>query len=332
MTDRTLLVAVFNEAQRWTLPGDLVAHLQSSAPESITVTQTSSRTELMDRLGDAAFLMGLPLTESQFIEASPKIEFVQLATAWSESLAPIDAAFAAGARVCGTGAIRAESVAEHAVGLMFALLRRMDVAITAQANHRWAAADMAPSVRDLSGSTVGIINLGWAGRALAKRLRLFGCELLATGAGERNADCVDQLLAPTNVDELVSRSNVVILADDELRRTRPMLDRALLAQMSPGTLLINVAGSNAVADGELLRAVRNNNLAGAGLDCFAHRPLPPTSPLWNASNIIITPSVASASPSYWRRAVDVTIENLRRLQSGQDLLDELIGEAEVVES
>ncbi len=332
MSDRTLLVAVFNESQRWKLPSDLVERLQSGAPDSIKVKQTSTRAELMDHLSDASYLMGLPLTESQFSEASSKIEFVQLATAWSESLAPINAAHAAGARVCGTGAIRADSVAEHAIGLLFALLRRMDIAITAQANHRWAASALAPSTRDLTGSTIGLINIGWAGRALAKRLRPFECELLATGTGQHNADCVDQLLGLANVDELVSRSNVIILADDEVNRTRPMLNRALFEQMRPGTLLINVAGSNAAEDNEVLRAVRNNNLAGAGLDCFAHRPLPPTSPLWNASNIIITPSVASASPSYWRRAVDVTIENLRRLESGQELLDELTGQLDTVGS
>lgn len=330
MTDRTLVVAVFNESQKWTLPEELVARLGEGVPQGVDVRRASSRVELIDLLDGADYMMGFPLTESQFQALPTTPRFVQLVTAWADSLAPIQAALDTGVRLSGTAHIRAEPVAEHAVALLLALSRRLDIAIAAQVNHRWAAGRVAKGVHDIVGATVGLVNFGPAGRAIATRLRAFGCEILATGsptgqAGQdaHDAGLVDQLLPPANVDELISRSNVVILADAQPGQTRPLLDRALFEQMRPGTLLVNVASGGAIAESELLWALRKGKLAGAALDCFEHRPLDATSPLWNVSTVILTPSVATASPLHWRRAVDFTIENLIRFEAGEPLIDEI---------
>lgn len=328
MTSR-LTVAVFNEAQRWSLPDGQVERLRAGVPDDVEVEAVRTRAALVERLPETNFLMGMPLAESQFVGRATRLKFVQLVTAWAESLAPFRSAILAGARVSGTGAIRADPVAEHAIALLLALLRRLDIAVSAQSHRRWAAARIAQSTRDLNGATVGILNIGAVGSAIARRLRPFGCELLATGVGEAHAALVDRLLPPASVDELVGRSEILILADDAPGRRRPLLDRPLFEQMGSRTLLVNVAGGNVFQESELLRAIRRGHIGGAALDCFEHRPLSPNSPIWNAANVIVTPSMATASPTYWRRAVDVTLENLRRLRSDQPLLDELSVEAAV---
>lgn len=323
MTKRRLTVAVFNEAQRWALPDDDLERLRAGAPDDIEVHAVRNRAAMIEALPETEFLMGLPLIESQFAGRATRLKFVQLVTAWAEELAPFRAAMLSGARVSGTGAIRAEPVAEHAMALLLALLRRVDIAVNGQADRRWVAARIAQSARDLRGATVGVINMGVVGRAVAARLRPFGCELLATGTTPSDAELVDRFLPPTNIDELIGRSEILILADTLPGRSRHVLDRPLFEQMGSRTLLINVAGGGVFSESELLRAIRRGHIAGAALDCFEHRPLSANSPIWNAANVIVTPSIATASPSYWRRAVDVTLENLRRLDSGQEILDEL---------
>lgn len=331
MSERRFVVAVFNEAQKWSLPEEPLHLLRDRLPPTMTMVSTRSRAQLLEELPHAECLMGLPLAESQFAGQAPNVKFVQLVTAWAASLAPYEAALLAGARVAGTAEIRAEPVAEHAVTLLLTLLKRMDLALAAQSARRWAAMSIARETRDLKGATVGILNLGASGRAIAARLAPFGCELIATAAGgtgdaEKGVSPVARLLPPGSADEVVSRSDILILADDPPRdkgRVNPTLTRALFESMRPHTLLINVASGSAFAEAELLRAIRRGRLAGAALDCFEHRPLSPTSPLWNAPNIILTPSIATASPAYWRRVVEITIENLRRFQSDEPLIDEM---------
>lgn len=328
MTDQTLVVAVFNEAQRWVLPKESVDRLRAGlADNGVRVVTAQSRAGLVNQLDEATYLMGLPLIESQLAGRINHLQFVQLVTARAESLAPYQAVIESGGRVAGTAVIRAIPVAEHAIAMLLAMLKHLDVASLAQTNRRWVAAGIAPEVGDLADATVGVVNLGVIGSAIAQRLAPFGCELLATGENKSFATHVDRLLPPANLDELISRTNIIILADDAPGRTRPVLDRPLFEAMGPRTLLINVASGTVFSETELLRALRQGHVAGAALDCFEHRPLPANSPLWNASNVLLTPSVATASPSYWRRAVDVTVENIRRLQTGQELLDELSTEA-----
>lgn len=325
MTDRTLLVAVFNEAQRWSLPEALVDRLRAGTPGDVRVVVARSREEFTARLDETDLLLGLPVAGDQAPATGPRLKFVQLARPHAESLAPIRRVLDAGARVAGTAPIRATAVSEHAVALTLALLRRIDDAVRSQAAHRWESQRLAGEARTLAGSTVGVVGYGHVGRAIAARLAPFGCEIIATIHDDPDAGGAARLLPGSSTDELLGRSNVVILADDRFDRVRPILDRSLFASINPGALLVNVASGTAFSESELLRAMRRGLISAAALDVFAHRPLPPTSPLWSAPNVLMTPAIGAAGPDAWRRAVDVTIENIRRFDSGERLLDEVGG-------
>lgn len=325
MTDRTLLVAVFNESQRWSLPEALVERLRAGSPADMRVEVARSREEFADRLDRADLLMGLPVAGDQAPAAGQRLKFVQLVRPHAESLAPIRRVLDAGARVAGTAPIRANAVAEHAIALTLALLRRLDDAVRSRAAHRWESQRLASEARTLCGATVGIIGYGHIGRAIAARLEPFGCEIIATVHDDPAATGAGRLLPGSSIDELLGRSNIVILADDRFDRVRSVLDRSLFASLNPGALLVNVASGTAFSESDLLRALRKGQLSAAALDVFAHRPLPATSPLWSAPNILITPAIGAASPDAWSRAVDVTLENIRRFDAGEPLLDEVSG-------
>lgn len=106
--------------------------------------------------------------------------------------------------------------------------------------------------------------------------------------------------------------------------THGLIDERALSTMKPGAYLINVARGAIVDEAALLHALHAGRLAGAGLDCFAVEPLPSSSPLWRAPNVVITPHMTPRLPDRERRTTDIICENIRRYRAGQrPLLNEV---------
>ncbi|MCX5743600.1 MAG: D-2-hydroxyacid dehydrogenase, partial [Proteobacteria bacterium] len=94
-------------------------------------------------------------------------------------------------------------------------------------------------------------------------------------------------------------------------------DHDLLAAMSPDAFVVN-GGRGGIADETaLLHALRAERIAGAALDVFETEPLPPSSPLWTAPNLTVTPHVAGLGEDYVEKCIVVLIDNARRLDRGQ---------------
>jgi len=93
--------------------------------------------------------------------------------------------------------------------------------------------------------------------------------------------------------------------------------------MKPSAFLINIARGKLISESALIKALESGRLAGAGLDAFAHEPLPSTSPLRRLPNVVLTPHVAGLHPHYLDRATSLFIVNLGRYLAGQPLLHEV---------
>jgi D-3-phosphoglycerate dehydrogenase/glyoxylate/hydroxypyruvate reductase A len=104
-------------------------------------------------------------------------------------------------------------------------------------------------------------------------------------------------------------------------QTRNLLDKEKLALLPKGAYLVNVARGGIVAEDELVALIDSGHLAGATLDVFATEPLPAESPLWQHEKIVVTPHVA-AQPSV-EPVVAQFLENLRRLEAGETLINEV---------
>jgi D-3-phosphoglycerate dehydrogenase len=107
-----------------------------------------------------------------------------------------------------------------------------------------------------------------------------------------------------------------------------MIDRKSLQQMRPDALLINVARGPVVVEADLVEALREGRLAGAGLDVTETEPLPPQSALWDLPNVLITPHVGAQSSRRIGDTTDLFCENLRRFREGRplaNLVDKRLG-------
>lgn len=321
MADRKLTVAVFNEAADWALPAALIERIRQGVAEHAAVEQVSTRAALEEALPSTEWLFGAPLIASRLDNRIDRLSFVQLTGAPGELEELVSAELPPRVRIAGASRVLASQSAEHAVAMLLTLLRSLDGAVRAQAERRWASSDLAGRVRDLDGATIGLIDLGRTGRQIVRRLQGFGCETIATAAvPEGEYPEIDRLLPPDRLDELLQRADVVVVADASNRTAT--LTRMHFEQLKPAAVLVNV-GAPAAPLPDLVQALRRGRLAGACLDAYSREAVQAESPLWATPGVIVSPNLAAATPHYWRRAVDLLIENVRRLSSGQELEEDL---------
>lgn len=220
--------------------------------------------------------------------------------------------------VTSASGVLADQVAEQTLALVTALVRSLPVFFRAQQSKEF----IRRPTRDLHHTTIGIVGFGGNGRRLAEVLRVFKVRILATDwFPVDKPDYVEALWPPDRLDDLLAEADIVILAAPLTQATRGMIDQRALGRMKRPALLVNVARGPLVVEADLVAALEEGRLAGAGLDVTEHEPLAPESPLWDLPQVVITPHVGGQSA---RRSDDMTdffCENLRRWQAGETLLN-----------
>jgi len=176
----------------------------------------------------------------------------------------------------------------------------------------------------LRSKTVGIVGLGRIGRELARLCQTFGMRVVATRRSARKvtrARNVDKVLPREQLPELLSQSDFVVIAVPLTSETRGLIGEEELRAMKPTAYLINIARGAIVDEEALVRALREEWIAGAGLDVFATEPLAPDSPLREFANVIFSPHVAGDIENYNAQATELFCENLRRYLQAKKLLN-----------
>jgi phosphoglycerate dehydrogenase-like enzyme len=214
----------------------------------------------------------------------------------------IAAATSAGVWVANMPGLNAVDVAEHAVLLLLALLRRLPEAPSGFDPGRWGD----PPGEALAGSTVCIVGLGAVGSQLARRLDPFEARLIGVrrdvrrGAPPTTPDI--EIVGADRIHDALRAADAVILTASHEPGRPPLIDRAALAAMRLGARLVNVARGALIDEAALLEALDEGRLAGAGLDVFAHEPYPASGSLAHHPKVIATAHNAALTTSYFRRA------------------------------
>lgn len=206
----------------------------------------------------------------------------------------------------GNGAV---PLAEQALLLMMMLGRQAPRWAEAQREHRWERF----THDELYGRTVGIYGYGNVGRELAVRARAFGMRVV--GLRRRPAapgEPVDRMLPPDAVNELAALSDFLVVAAPLTDRTAGAIGLRTLRELGPQGHLVVVSRGGIVREADLVTAVREKIIAGAGLDAHAHEPLPPGSPLWDLPRTIVTPHNGATTPATADRGTAIFLDNLDR--------------------
>jgi phosphoglycerate dehydrogenase-like enzyme len=175
-------------------------------------------------------------------------------------------------------------------------------------------------IEDVAGKCVLIVGYGSIGQAIEARLQPFGCSF------QRVARTGREGVAPvSDLDALLPNADIVILVTPLTSETRHLMNRARLGLMKRGALLVNI-GRGAVVETDALAAALQKGLIRAALDVTDPEPLPSEHDLWHAPNLLITPHIATDTPSFLTRAFGFAALQARRFAEGEPLQNVITGE------
>ena len=228
---------------------------------------------------------------------------------WGTGIDSIDAEACSryGIRLCRTLNAFTLPVADTVLGYMLAFARRQPWMDKEMKSGKW---DKIPG-RALHECTLGVIGLGNIGKAVTRRARAFGMQVLGTDIIEiDHVFRAETGIEMTDLETLLARSDFVSVNCDLNPSSHHLINSDTLALMKPNAVLINTARGPIVEEAALIEALQVKRLAGAALDVFELEPLPLESQLMKMDNVMLAPHNSNSSPAAWERVHWNTIRNL----------------------
>jgi phosphoglycerate dehydrogenase-like enzyme len=224
-----------------------------------------------------------------------------------------------GVTVANAGDAYAPTVAEHAVTMLLALVRRLPDAARNALEHRWEQS-ITTRIGTLNDATVTVLGFGNIGRDVAARLRPFGVRIIAVTRSGAAQPLADETYAIGALHDALRKSDAVIVAAPLTTGTRHVIDAAALAALPPHALVVNIARGGLIDHAALRDALFAGKLGGAGLDVTEPEPLPADDPLWTHPDALITPHVAGYGGTVAaRRIMSLVDRNLAAYVEGRTL-------------
>ena len=277
---------------------------------------------------DADAILGW-LTPQIFREAR-NLRWVQLNAAGVEGYVTIpgfaesDITLSNAQRIFGPGG------AEHVLGMVLTLSRRLHTARDLQREHRW---DITPltgptpytgtgsELLELRGRTLLVVGLGGIGTEVARVASGIGMRVIATRGSRRDGPpFVDYVGLSSELLTLTPEADVIVNSVPLTPATEGMFDDAFFAATKPTAFFVNIGRGRTVDTDALVRALREGRIAGAGLDVTEPEPLPADHELWDIPNVLITPHLGGDGDGHMERMWLLFRENLRRFVNGEPLL------------
>lgn len=299
-----------------------VAWMQEAAPR-VELVGAADRAAAAREAADADAVIGECVAE--VIEAGPRIRWVQRMYAGVERCLTIPAFAERGIALTNMQKVAGSVMAEHVLAFMFGLTRGLADYVPAQAKGEWAD-EAVPESRmwEVKGRTILVVGLGGIGTEVAKRAHALGMSVLAVrNSGTDGPPYVAEVGLSDKLLPFAGRADVIVSTLPLTPETKGLMNKSFFDAAKRGALFINVGRGGTVVTHDLVAALRDGRLGGAGLDVTDPEPLPPDHPLWKAPNVIITPHVAAAVEGDEEPRWLLAKENLRRYAAGGKLLSEV---------
>ncbi|MDT8320128.1 MAG: D-2-hydroxyacid dehydrogenase [Xanthomonadales bacterium] len=317
------------ELPRWKPPQKVLVRTDSAewlkalravAPGVEIVAVKSSEAAIAEA-ADAQALIGF--CDQEIFANAPQLHWVQVYSAGVERCVAHPGMQAGDKLLTNAQRIASPALADTAIALMMALTRGLDVYHSNQLQRDWdREIDMGSGeLMELEGRTVLVVGLGGIGTQAAKRAHGLGMRVIATRNSRRSGpDYVDYVGLSDELLKLATQADVVIntvpLTDD----TRGVFDAAFFAAMKPTAYFVSVGRGASTVTSDLVAALENGSIAGAGLDVTDPEPLPADHVLWTLPRVLITPHTAARSDKTRERIFLLVQENLGRYVAGEPML------------
>ncbi|MEW4286294.1 D-2-hydroxyacid dehydrogenase [Priestia koreensis] len=300
MTTRTLIVAQ-NIAESY------AEKIKKIVPDwNVIVGKDPSVWE--NDFSDAEVIIGWKKAMEQHLSQTKSLKWIQTWSAGVNSL-PLEDLSKKNVTITSANGVHAYPISETIFAFMLGLTRKIHTYVQNQQEKKWHHGDLK---LEIHGKTVGILGIGAIGKETAKIAKAFGMNVIGMRHSGKDADYVDQMYKPEQLNELLPQCDYVVVTLPLTDDTHRLIGKEQFQAMKNTAFFINIGRGDIVIEEELIDALQNEEILGAGLDVFEHEPLQETSPLWEMDNVIITPHTAGSTEHYEQRVIeDIFLPNLK---------------------
>jgi len=316
-----LVIAIHHHFYLWIPPKGFAERIRHDFPQ-LQVVQLAGYDGLKSEIVDADLMIAFSMRAEQF-NAARRLKWIHSTAAGVHALL-LPEVVESDVIVTNARDVHGPAVAEHAMGLIWAVGRQLHRVRDFQHQHVWAQERLwneVPHPHEMRSSTLLVIGFGAIGRPLARMAHAAGMRVIAVREHpQQPSEPAERVFGFEELDEALPLADFVVMAAPVTDKTTGLFTEERLRKMKRGACLFNVGRGIQLDSAALVRVIREGHLSGAGLDVAEKEPLPPDSPLWDVPEILISPHVAGFDDLLWERQYELYSENLRRYFAGQPLI------------
>jgi phosphoglycerate dehydrogenase-like enzyme len=310
------IVTILDDYQRVALSSADWSAVRESYTIEVIDEHVDDEAELVRRLASSEVIVAMrertPFPE-QLLRALPNLKLL-VTTGTANAAIDVDAAHTLGITVCGTTGT-GNAVPEITIGMIIALTRNFAAEDAAMRAGRWQHT-IGPG---LIGKTLGIVGLGRLGIPVAVLGQAFGMSVIAWSPNLTEERANEHGVRAVSKGELFAESDVVTIHMPLSERSRGLIGAADLAAMRPTSYLVNTSRGPIVDEVALIEALRDERIAGAGLDVYDVEPLPVNHPLRSLPNTLLLPHIGYVTTDGYRTWFGQVVENILAWSAGDPI-------------
>lgn len=252
------------------------------------------------------------------LETYTQLKWLQLLTAGFDTM-DLDYLSQRHIQLTNARDIYSKTIAEDVFCKILTINRHVKTYLHQMETKTWKPIAGEPEIAD---ATVGIIGAGSIAKEIAKRMKAFEARVIGFRQSDKPEDYFDAIYTGKHgLNDVFKQSDYVIVALPLNEETRGLIGRDQFNVMKPSAVFINIARGDIIVQQELIEALQNQQLRGAGLDVTSPEPLPQDNPLWSLDSVFLTPHNAPSSPKTINRLAELVKENLTRYLHHEKLLN-----------
>lgn len=254
----------------------------------------------------------------KLIAGSEKLEWLQLNSAGTDGYLD-EGVLPKGALLTNATGAYGLAISEYMIGTLLLMMKKLDRYLINQAQCQWKDEG---TVSSIYGARIMVVGMGDIGSEFAQKVHAMGASVV--GVTRTQKECpsfAEKMITLDQIEEEIGRADVVVSSLPGSQSTYQIFDKKMFSKMKKGSYFVNVGRGNAVHSMDLVDALETEHLAGAALDVTDPEPLMEDHPLWKAKNVVITPHVSGFFhlPETFERVVQISIDNLKRFEAGEEL-------------
>lgn len=259
----------------------------------------------------------------KFLEPFKQLKLVQTAGQGTDHL-PVSQLWNRGVFVCNTGGGNALSVSELAILLILSTLRRLQPLSASIKAGKWQGNSNMINTHELYGKTLGIVGFGNIGKRVAHLAYGFGANIIFHDKLDiPYATKADVKARQVGLEELLATADIISLHVPSTETSRNLITWREFSLMKPTAYVINTARGAVINEADLIRALNEKRIAGAGLDVWEPEPPDINNPLLHMENVVATPHAGALAWENWQPRVQTIWNNVLKVSEGKEPLNQV---------